>query len=78
MPRGLSQYCFRKPDPTPRPQTFKEWVQGLKFHLAQENIPYSELPDGTIRAKFGTVLKEMPVALQEENYFHYLDKLSQG
>jgi len=76
MPCGLIQYCHRLPDPVPRPQSFQEWRAGLKYHLAKNNIPVEDRPDGTLVAKFGTEKKIMAPAMQHENYTRYLDKLA--
>lgn len=76
LPRGLIQYALDAPARRriPEPRTFPEWLVGLKVHLAKNNIPVKELPDGTILAKFGTETKDMTPEMQQENYQDYLDK----
>jgi|GEM_PF-4958134 hypothetical protein len=54
---------------------FWKWRAGLLFHLANENIPVEERPDGAIIAKFGAEYRIMTPEMQQENYQMHLDKL---
>ena len=56
------------------PMEFREWRIGLLFSLAKNNIPTEQLPDGTIRAKFGNFAQDMSPGLQYANYYKYLDE----
>ncbi len=54
---------------------FWKWRAGLLFHLAKENIPVEERPDGTLIAKFGTEYGVMTPKMQHAEHERYIDKL---
>ncbi len=53
---------------------FKEWRASLKYHLAKNNIPVQDRPDGSLIAKFGTEYRQLTLEMQQENYQHFLDR----